>query len=74
MIQQLQLTAEEREALHDVLAHRLSELEVEILHTDHSSFRDLLKQRRSLLARVAERLTRVEEPAVLVPDNDSSKP
>jgi hypothetical protein len=58
---QLQLTTEEEEALHDVLSNRLSELEIEILHTDHSAFRDLLKKRRELLARVAERLPRPSE-------------
>jgi hypothetical protein len=52
----LQLSAEEEETLRDVLSNRLSELEVEILHTDHSAFRDLLKHRRELLARIAERL------------------
>jgi hypothetical protein len=57
----LQLSTEEEEALRDVLSNRLSELEVEILHTDHSAFRDLLKQRRELLARIAERLARPSE-------------
>jgi hypothetical protein len=59
----LQLTTEEEEALHDLLTTRLTELEVEILHTDHSAFRDLLKHRRLLLARIAERLVRPNEVA-----------
>jgi hypothetical protein len=58
---QVELTAEEGEALKDVLTHRLSELEIEILHTDHSAFRDLLKRRRELLAHIAERLERSHE-------------
>jgi hypothetical protein len=55
---QVELTSEEEEALNDVLTHRLSELEIEILHTDHSAFREMLKRRRELLARVADRLSR----------------
>jgi hypothetical protein len=57
----LQLTADEAEVLQDVISNRLTELEIEILHTDHSSFRDFLKQRRKLLAGIAERLARPTE-------------
>lgn len=57
----LQLTAEEAAVLQDVLSTRLTELEIEILHTDHSSFRDFLKQRRKQLAGIAERLARPPE-------------
>lgn len=58
----MQLTAEEEEVLREVLLHSLSELEVEILHTDHSAFRDQLKQRRRLLQRISERLPGPVEP------------
>jgi hypothetical protein len=58
----LHLTTEEDEILHDVLSTRLTELEVEILHTDHSAFRDLLKHRRKVLAGICERLTRTVDP------------
>jgi EAL domain-containing protein (putative c-di-GMP-specific phosphodiesterase class I) len=60
---QLQLTTEEEETLHDLLTNRLTELEVEILHTDHSAFRDLLKHRRELLARIVQRLAQSNEMA-----------
>ena len=59
---QLELTAEEEATLREVLNHRLSELEVEILHTDHSEFRSMLKHHREVLARVAERLSRSNDP------------
>jgi hypothetical protein len=47
----------ECEALREVLESYLSELRVEIAHTDVREFRDALKDKRTLLAGIAERLT-----------------
>jgi len=40
---------EEQEVLSRVLQRALAGLEVEIQHTDHKDFRDLLKRRRDIL-------------------------
>lgn len=45
----LELTPEEAEVLNQVLERSLAALELEIQHTDHKEFRDLLKQRRATL-------------------------
>jgi len=52
----LQLNADERDLLIQVLKNYLATLEVEICHTDHADFRRLLKERRDLLTRVTARL------------------
>lgn len=45
----LELTPEEAEILSQVLERSLAALELEIQHTDHKEFRDLLKARRATL-------------------------
>jgi hypothetical protein len=57
---QLQLSVAEGELLAQVLKNYLATLEIEICHTDNADFRRLLKQRRELLTRIAERLERRE--------------
>jgi len=52
----LEINGTERDLLSQVLKNYLATLEVEILHTDHAEFRTVLKERRDLLIRVAERL------------------
>lgn len=48
----IELTDDEVAALHEVLTHRLTDLAVEIRHTDNRNFRAGLLQRRDLLRRV----------------------
>lgn len=51
----VELTPEESEVLHQVLEHSLATLELEIRHTDHNEFKSLLKKRRNtLLALIAK--------------------
>ena len=48
----IELTDDEVVVLHEVLTHRLSDLAVEIRHTDNRDFRAGLIHRRDLLRRV----------------------
>ena len=50
------LTLEEHEVLTELLANRLSELELELVHTDHKDFKEMLKRRQRLLTQVLEKL------------------
>lgn len=52
----LELTLEEHEVLTELLANRLSELEIELVHTDHKDFKQMLKRRQRLLTQVLEKL------------------
>ena len=54
---QLTLTEEEAAALGDVLSSFLSDLRVEIHHTDQHDFREELKQTEAMLKRVLGQLT-----------------
>ena len=51
-MQNLQLTSEESQVLRDVVVHAMSEMDVEILHTDTHGFKEMLKRRRMLLNQV----------------------
>ncbi|HOY59879.1 MAG TPA: hypothetical protein PK640_17315 [Verrucomicrobiota bacterium] len=62
-MEHLELSSTERELLSQVLKKYLAALEIEIVHTDHSEFRALLKERRVLLSRIAARLEQMA-PAV----------
>ena len=53
----LELTSEESEVLHQVLEHSLAALELEIRHTDHNEFKNLLKQRRNTLRALIAKLS-----------------
>ncbi len=53
---EIELTDEDQEILGQVLQNAVAILELEILHTDHAEFRDLLKHRRSVLSRLLTRL------------------
>jgi hypothetical protein len=48
----IELTDDEVAALHEVLSHRLTDMAVEIRHTDNRNFRAGLLERRDLLRRV----------------------
>jgi len=52
----LDINAEEKEDLEEVLQGCLDSLELEVSHTDHRAFRDMLKQREGVLRRVLEKL------------------
>jgi hypothetical protein len=53
---QLDLTPEEVEILRHVLTNDLSDLRMEIADTDRLDFRDRLKQRKAVLAKVLDAL------------------
>jgi hypothetical protein len=52
----IDITAEERELLGQVLKNYLAALDVEIVHTDNAEFKRMLKQRRDALYKLAARL------------------
>jgi hypothetical protein len=56
----LELNNEEQEILSQVLQTSLATLELELLHTDHKEFKELLKHRRQVLRGLA---ARVPQPA-----------
>jgi len=49
---QLVLSAEEEQILERILRRSLSDLDLEILHTDHAEFRAMLKHRRAILQKI----------------------
>lgn len=53
---QIDLDAEEREILLDILANELSDLRMEIADTDRKEFRDMLARRKAVLGKVIEAL------------------
>ncbi|MCL4272928.1 MAG: hypothetical protein QY328_18290 [Anaerolineales bacterium] len=59
----LQLTPEELQLLKDVLENDLSDLRMEITHTDGSDFKDSLKQRKHLMADILEKLQNIQPVA-----------
>jgi hypothetical protein len=52
----LRLTQEERKIFVDILDTCLSDLRMEIGHTDRQDFRDTLKQRKKVLVKVLEKI------------------
>lgn len=46
----IEISNEEQEVLGQVLQNSLASLELEIQHTDHAEFKNLLKHRREVLA------------------------
>ncbi len=62
-MQVLQLTSEQSEVLRDVLVHAISEMDIEILHTDTHGFKEMLKRRRALVDEVLTRLAEKEMAA-----------
>jgi len=53
----IELNTDEQMLLQQVLERRIRDLEIEILHTDHAEFRNLLKEHLALLRRLVSRLT-----------------
>jgi hypothetical protein len=52
----ISLTEEEREILIQILEEYLSDLRIEISHTDDTSFREPLKSRKEALIRILDAL------------------
>jgi hypothetical protein len=53
---QINLTTEEAEVLNEILTSYLSDLRMEISHTDSGFFREGLKERENLLKKIIEDL------------------
>ncbi len=53
---QLDLLDEERQVLLELLESALSDLRMEIAHTDRMDFREMLKGRKAVLSKVIEAL------------------
>lgn len=53
---ELRMNDEEARTLKELLRYKLDDLEIEIRHTDHAEFRDLLKRRRQVLSDLCERI------------------
>lgn len=60
---QVKLTREEREILEQVLQNSVTTLELEIGHTDHQEFKNLLKHRREILRALISKLQQPTEVA-----------
>ena len=54
----LDIDAEEKEDLKEFLRSCLDSLQVEVAHTDHRAFRDMLKQKERVVQKVLEKLER----------------
>ncbi len=52
----LDIDSEEKEDLRELLQGCLDSLKIEVAHTDHRAFRDMLKQKEGVLQRVLEKL------------------
>ncbi len=55
----LQLSAEEAEALKEVLRHLVADLDVEVLRTDTRDYKGLLKHRRELFDQILQKLNSI---------------
>ena len=59
----LELNPEELEVLEETLDRSISDLAVEVGHTDSHDFKDRLKQRKAVLQRLAEKVRGAAVPA-----------
>ncbi len=62
-MQTIELSAEEREVLHDVLEREFKEIDMEVLRTDTRDFKELLKHRRMILEQLLVKLAAAPAPA-----------
>lgn len=62
-MQTIELSAEEREVLHDVLEREFKEIDVEVFRTDTRDFKELLKHRRMVLEGLLLKLAAAPTPA-----------
>jgi hypothetical protein len=56
---QLTVTEEERELLVDILENNISDLRMEIADTDRQEYRNMLKNRETLMKNIQEKLEQV---------------
>jgi hypothetical protein len=61
---QLTLNTKEATVLREVLTSHLAALRVEIGHTDHREFREMLRQRDEVLEGIVAQLGPSDEPAL----------
>jgi hypothetical protein len=54
----LELSPEELEILSEELQSKLSEMELEVAHTDTRDFKELLKKRQEVLVRILAKLSK----------------
>jgi hypothetical protein len=59
----LQFSNEELEVLKDLLEQSAREMELELVHTDNHSFKQMLKHRRDVLEGIRARLSALEAAA-----------
>lgn len=59
----LELTPEELNALEEILARRISDLAVEVGHTDSHDFKAMLKQRKVVLDHLLNKVRQAAVPA-----------
>jgi hypothetical protein len=57
----VEFNAQELEVMRDVLRHSLSELDTEIVHTDSHDFKEMLKHRKAMLAKVLHKTSAFQE-------------
>ncbi len=50
------LTAEERDVLHNMLSNYVSDLRMEIADTDRQDFREMIRQRKEILQKIINAL------------------
>ena len=59
----IEFSLEELEVMREVLQHAASEVDMEILRTDHNEFKQMLKRRKALLEQALRRLAVETAPA-----------
>ncbi len=57
VMERLELTGEEAAVLRELLERRLTEVDVEVSHTDAHDFKALLKQRREIIESILRKVT-----------------
>jgi hypothetical protein len=57
VMQQIELSAEERDVLGEILQRAMIDLESEIIHTDTHSFKELLRHRHEIMEQLQNKLT-----------------
>jgi hypothetical protein len=55
----IEITPEEEQVLREVLQHHLTDMDVEVFHTDTYSYKEMLKRRRSALQEILMKLSSV---------------
>jgi NifB/MoaA-like Fe-S oxidoreductase len=61
-MQNIEFSPEEAEVLREILQHGVSEIDVEVFHTDTHKFKEMLKHRRQVLENILIKLSAVPVP------------